>query len=201
MINTLRKLKSRLIDLEGLGPVLFEQSRKAKRISISIRAGRAVRVAVPRGISFKAAEKLALTKRAWILKNMEKMRVNEENILDQPLNLPEDQIKAILSEKTKIIGEINGFRFERVRVKSMSTRWGSCSGKNNINLNIRLFLLPEFLQEYVILHELVHTQIKNHGSEFWAELSRVSQVKNARTLDKQLKKFQLPLFSRHSSAL
>ncbi|MEE8336049.1 MAG: M48 family metallopeptidase [Candidatus Neomarinimicrobiota bacterium] len=193
MGNTLRKLKSRLIDLEGLGPVLFEQSRKAKRISISVRTGRAVRVAVPWGISFKAAEKLALTKRVWILKNIEKMRVNEENLLDQPLKLPEDQIKAILSEKTKIIGEINGFKFERVRVKSMSTRWGSCSGINNINLNIRLFLLPEFLQEYVILHELVHTQIKNHGTEFWAELTRVCQVKNAKILDKQLKIFQLPL--------
>ncbi len=194
MSNTLRQLKSGIIDLDGIGPVLFEQSRKAKRISISVRPGREPRVAVPLNIAFKTAEKLAVSKRAWILKNIEKMKTNLHNFLNQPLNLPEGKVRAILSEKTKILGETNGFKFDRVRVKFMSTRGGSCSGKNNINLNIRLFLLPEFLQEYVILHELVHTQIKNHGSEFWAELTRVSQVKNARTLDKQLKKFQLPYF-------
>ena len=194
MFNTLGQLKSRLIDLDGLGPVLFEHSRKAKRISISVRSGRGPRVAVPLRISFKTAEKLAVSKRAWILKNIEKMKTNLHNFLNQPLNLPEGRVRAILSEKTKILSEINGFKFERVRIKNMSSRWGSCSGKNNINLNIRLFLLPEFLQEYVILHELVHTQIKNHGPEFWAELTRVCNVKNARIFDKQLKKFQLPYF-------
>jgi len=192
MFKRNRQLESRLIDLKNVGPVLFEQSRKARRLSISVRLSKGVRVAIPLGVSFAAAEKLAFSKRGWILKTLENLKSNSQNILHEPFKIPEDQIKSILIEKTKILGELNNFKFNLVRVKAMSSRWGSCSGNNNINLNIRLYLLPEFLQEYVILHELVHTQHKNHGPEFWAELGRVCKVKSARHLDKQLKKYQLP---------
>ncbi|MFC1990575.1 M48 family metallopeptidase [Chloroflexota bacterium] len=57
-------------------------------------------------------------------------------------------------------------------IRNQKTRWGSCSHKNNINLNMKLVLLPDELVDYVILHELVHTRIHNHSKRFWVELDK-----------------------------
>jgi len=65
------------------------------------------------------------------------------------------------------------FQYTGLRVKNQKTRWGSCSSRNHINLNLQLMRLPDHLIDYVILHELTHTKVKNHGVIFWSELARV----------------------------
>lgn len=66
------------------------------------------------------------------------------------------------------LAEENGFRLGRIYIKSQRTRWGSCSEKKNINLNMKLLFLPEELVHYVMLHELCHTVVLNHSKKFWA---------------------------------
>jgi predicted metal-dependent hydrolase len=85
-----------------------------------------------------------------------------------------------------------GFTYSRVVIKNMRTRWGSCSGKNIINLNLHLMRLNDSLIDYVILHELVHTTIKNHGSGFWRQLETL--VGNSKELDAQLKSHSIAFF-------
>ncbi|MFC2065463.1 M48 family metallopeptidase [Chloroflexota bacterium] len=58
----------------------------------------------------------------------------------------------------------HSFTYNRVTIRNQKTRWGSCSHKNNISLNMKLVLLPEDLVGYVILYELVHTKI--HSIQF-----------------------------------
>ncbi len=70
------------------------------------------------------------------------------------------------------LADENGFTCQKITVRKMKSRWGSCSSKNNISLNSALVFLPYELVEYVILHELVHTVHKNHGTLFWEELIR-----------------------------
>ena len=55
----------------------------------------------------------------------------------------------------------------------MKSRWGSCSYNNNISINICVSYLPQRLQDYIILHELMHTKIKNHSRHFWSELNNI----------------------------
>jgi predicted metal-dependent hydrolase len=74
-----------------------------------------------------------------------------------------------------------------VSVRSQRTRWGSCSRNGNISLNLRLVLLPEDLADYVILHELVHTRIPNHGRGFWEELGR--HVGNGKAFASRLREY------------
>ena len=99
------------------------------------------------------------------------------------------EAKAYLPKRThELAGEFD-FQVNDVKVRNNKTRWGSCSGKNNINLNIHLMRLPQELIDYVIFHELMHTRVKNHSSKFWNELENV--LPGARKLDKQLNQYHL----------
>jgi hypothetical protein len=89
------------------------------------------------------------------------------------------------------LADLYGFSFRKAFVRNQKTRWGSCSHQNNINLNVNLVRLPEHLMDYAILHELVHTRIKNHSPVFWAELEKY--VPNARQVDKELDNYRMCL--------
>jgi hypothetical protein len=96
------------------------------------------------------------------------------------------EAKNYLPERVETLSKIHGFGYNKLTVKNIKSRWGSCSKSNNINLSIHLMTLPDHLIDYVILHELVHTKIKNHGSGFWLQLHKITG--NAKVLDKELKK-------------
>ena len=64
----------------------------------------------------------------------------------------------------------HNLKVNQVRVKEQKTLWGSCSSKNNINLNYLLIMAPMKVIDYVIVHELVHTIHKNHSAKFWQKV-------------------------------
>lgn len=74
--------------------------------------------------------------------------------------------------------------YNKVWFKKLETRWGSCSPNNNLTFNIEAVKLPYSLIDYLIVHELVHTEIKNHSKEFWAEVSKY--IPNWRELDDKM---------------
>jgi predicted metal-dependent hydrolase len=99
------------------------------------------------------------------------------------------EAKEILVKRTYKLASENNFPITSVKIKNMHTRWGSCSKQNIINLNLHLLRLPEYLQDYIILHELVHTIHKNHKNEFWNRLNQLTG--DAKKLSKDLKKYNL----------
>jgi predicted metal-dependent hydrolase len=118
--------------------------------------------------------------------------VNQKQIiymLEQTLRV---EAKKYLPERTEELAKKYNFNFKKVFVKNVKTRWGSCSGVNNINLNIHLMRLPDELIDYIILHELAHTVEKNHSKNFWKLLD--SLTGDAKTIDKKLKKYRLDLY-------
>ncbi|TXG76682.1 M48 family peptidase [Patescibacteria group bacterium] len=60
-----------------------------------------------------------------------------------------------------------GYPYKEVRIKTMRSRWGSCSSGKVINLSIWLMQLPEELVRYVLCHELAHLTHMNHSKAFW----------------------------------
>ena len=70
-------MKVRHIEIEKIGTVLFERSDRARRINITVRPVKGVRVAVPRGVSFDRAREFVNTKISWIGKSLEKTKALE----------------------------------------------------------------------------------------------------------------------------
>ncbi|MDZ7370560.1 MAG: M48 family metallopeptidase [candidate division KSB1 bacterium] len=185
-------IKSFTKNVPGIGPVLFERSKKAKAVSVTIKPFEMVRVAVPFGMSYQQAEEIVLSRRRALEAQLaEKMRVEEEHKArqEQKPEIDRNEAKAKLLSRLEALAQKHGFTYNRVFFRCQKTKWGSCSGNDNINLNVKLVQLPDHLIDYVILHELVHLRHKNHGPEFWAELN--SLVGDAKKIDRELKKYKL----------
>jgi predicted metal-dependent hydrolase len=98
------------------------------------------------------------------------------------------EAQEILPPKVNCLAEKYGFEFNTLRIKKITSRWGSCSNKNNINLSIYLMKLPEDLIDYIIIHELTHTIHKNHGPNFWNHLNKLTG--DAKGLAARVKKYR-----------
>lgn len=77
------------------------------------------------------------------------------------------QAIEIFEEKGKVYAPIVGVKYNKIHVKDQKSRWGSCSGKGNLNFNWRLIMAPEAVLDYVVIHELCHLIYMNHSPEFW----------------------------------
>ena len=81
--------------------------------------------------------------------------------------------KSYLPARAHELASLHGFRYQRLAIKHQKTRWGSCSTKGNINLNLRLMQTPDGAIDYVILHELCHLRDIDHSPAFWRHVAEV----------------------------
>ena len=103
------------------------------------------------------------------------------------------EAKAYLPNRVAKLAKTYDLVYKKVKINNAKTRWGSCSSENNINLSLQLMRLPDYLIDYVILHELAHTKVKNHSTQFWYFLDALTENK-AKKLDKELKSYYLQVF-------
>ena len=181
-------MNSKIIEIESLGPVLFERSNRAKHLNISVKAPAKVRVAVPRDISFEKAKNFTYSKIGWISKHLLQIQLKPKiQLFDRPVD--KQSANEFLEGRIRELADKFGFAYNKVTIRNQKTRWGSCTGKNNISLNMKLMNISNHLIDYVILHELVHTKVNNHSPLFWGSLD--IYVGNAKAIDKELKKYSL----------
>ena len=104
------------------------------------------------------------------------------------------EAKRILPAKVSTFARQYGLRYNRVVIKDVSTRWGSCSSLGNINLSLWLLLVPEDLVDYVVKHELAHLNEMNHGPRFWAEVDHMTGGPGTgKALERRMKTFSRTL--------
>ena len=60
-----------------------------------------------------------------------------------------------------------------IRVKSLKSRWGSCSSRGNLSFNWQIVMAPLSVVDYVVAHELCHLVHLNHSSAFWSLLESI----------------------------
>lgn len=118
------------------------------------------------------------------------IRLNNNAIPQAAINTALEEFylaKAIekLPPRVRKLSQLHNLPFTQIQIRKMRKRWGSCTADNKIILNAEAIKLPFTLIDYVIIHELCHTKVKDHSKAFWAELSK--HVVNWRMLDERMK--------------
>jgi predicted metal-dependent hydrolase len=83
------------------------------------------------------------------------------------------QARVVISERVAFHGKKHKFSWEKIRISSARTRWGSCSSKGTLSFTWRLAMAPLEVIDYVVVHELVHTQVRDHSPKFWRRLAEI----------------------------
>jgi len=78
-----------------------------------------------------------------------------------------------LPARVKELAAQHQFPVQRITVRNQRSRWGSCSRRGTISLNWRLIQAPDYVRDYIILHELAHLRHLNHSDKFWHEVGRL----------------------------
>lgn len=80
--------------------------------------------------------------------------------------------KELIQNEVIIKAREIGVEYNRIFIKSQKTRWGSCSGKRNLNFNWRIILTTRGCLKYLVVHELCHLLEMNHSGKFWTLVKR-----------------------------
>lgn len=156
-----------------------------KNIYIQIKEGKVI-VKAPRRVSKKYIDDLISKKQGWIEKKLveEKEKQLEE---EKPVTKIEAQnLKQIVEESANKFGKSIGEFPNQITIKNMKYAWGSCTGKRNIAINMKLAHKRSEIVEYVVLHEMCHLKHMNHSKEFWSLVER--NMANYKQLRKELKR-------------
>lgn len=161
---------------------------KLRRMSLRVQSQRGVVVHAPMRTSENVIDSFVEKNIDWIQKQRKKQsayipltRLELEDLARRA--------KKTLPERTRVLAERLGFDYSHVTCRHQKTRWGSCSHRNAISLNIELMRLPQKLRDYIIIHELTHTVHKHHQAAFWNHLERVCPW--ALELDREMTKWKI----------
>lgn len=89
------------------------------------------------------------------------------------------EAKELITRKIIVFSKQVGVKYNKVTVKTVRTRWGSCSRLGNLSFNWKLITVPEEVVDYVIIHELCHLKRMDHSSAFWRLVHKYSPDYNA----------------------
>lgn len=97
---------------------------------------------------------------------------SKTNLLDndEQLKWYKRYAKRHITKRLTEIAKQHKFKYNKVFIRDQRTKWGNCSTEKNLSFNWRLIKTPNFVIDYLIFHELVHTKTMNHTHKFWTEL-------------------------------
>jgi hypothetical protein len=140
---------------------------RIKRIHLKIKTNGALIVSKPIFVSQKAIEKLLEEKQTWILGKIKFFKENTNKIKVGDYLNNKLRAQELVQQRLNYFQQFYNFKVNKIFVRNQTTRWGSCSTKNNLNFNYRILYLPHDLVDYVVVHELCHLAQMNHSEKFW----------------------------------
>lgn len=152
---------------------------KRKSAAIKITADMQIVVFVPLYVSDNEIERMVISKSKWIDEHMLKVqstideRSKLEKITFEQVKELADQAVEYIPKRVKYYAEKENFVYNKITIKNLVSRWGSCSTKGNLNFNCLLMLTPDYVIDYIVVHELCHLREMNHSEKFWAEVEKI----------------------------
>ena len=160
--------ESRTPSSESRIPTLFVRHPRARRYVIRVTDAGIIRVTIPRWGSKREASAFVASQQIWIATQLQRLA-------DAPAPLARPAIDRAAWQRAKRdlpprlleLAARHGVTVTRVSIRNQQWRWGSCSPDGHICLNWRLATLPEWVRDYVLVHELMHLKRMDHSPKFW----------------------------------
>jgi predicted metal-dependent hydrolase len=158
----------------GPAPPLFVRHPRARRYILRVLPDGRVRVTLPHRGTLSAARTFIDANRPWIATQRARLSASRppppsSAVVIRPLVERWFRQKASreLPPMLLALARQHQIAVSGVSVRDQRSRWGACSSKGIITLNWRLIRVPDFVREYVLLHELMHRRELNHSRRFW----------------------------------
>jgi hypothetical protein len=152
-------------------PTFFIRHPRARRYVVRVRADGTVRVTIPRWGSKRGAQAFADAQRLWICRQL--ARIADERTVVKETLAPEAVRELRKRAQRELPGRLtelareHGLTITGISVRNQKSRWGSCSPSGRICLNWRLVRMPDWIRDYVMIHELMHLKRLDHSPAFW----------------------------------
>jgi predicted metal-dependent hydrolase len=152
--------------------IVFVRHRRARRYILRVLPDGTARVTLPRWGVKRDAEAFAAANRDWI----EQQRARRLRCRSTPAAGPlrplverwyRERAQRELPARLLQLAQLHDIGVTRISIRDQRSRWGACSASGTITLNWRLVRAPEFVRDYVLLHELMHRRELNHSRRFW----------------------------------
>jgi predicted metal-dependent hydrolase len=148
------------------------ERKRIKSIRLKVYPSGEVKISAPFNVPLSEILAFACSKSEWIGKCLQKKRERPAPLT----GFAEPEFRQILSDsldRLYPIVQAHGVKMPSVSVRSMKTRWGSCSVRGgSIRLNYYLRFAPLESIDYVVLHELAHFLYPNHSKDFYGFIER-----------------------------
>jgi predicted metal-dependent hydrolase len=145
--------------------VTFTRRRRARRYILRVDPEGGVRVTIPRGGSKREADAFVARHRAWI--EGQRVRVRPSALAPPERRVLRQRAAIELPPRLLALASTFGLTVTRVSIRNQRTRWGSCGRNGHITLNWRLLMMPDWVADYVIVHELMHLRRLDHSPAYW----------------------------------
>lgn len=140
-------------------------------IGLEVEAGK-ITVRAPRKMRKREIDAFVRENKAWIRQKLKEFpKGTREKLFTQAeIDDLSAQARVIIPQRVRYYANQLGVSYNRITIRHQKTRWGSCSGRQNLNFNCLLLLVPQEVMDYVILHELCHLKHMNHSKDFYNQL-------------------------------
>jgi predicted metal-dependent hydrolase len=155
-----------------VAPAVFVRHRWARRYILRVLDDGTLRVTLPRWGSKRDALAFVEQSRPWI-DTQRASRLAQPAVVHPDQSLLRKRALRELPPALLALAAAHDITVSRVSIRNQRSRWGACSATGAITLNWRLILVPEFVRDYVMLHELMHRRELNHSARFWRHVAAV----------------------------
>ena len=149
----------------AIAPIYFVRHRRARRYLLRVEYDGRVRVTIPRGGSRREADAFAQRHVEWVLRQRAVLSRSRFSADDR--RRLRAQAHAELPKRLRELADTHGLSVTRVSIRNQRTRWGSCGRDGHVCLNWRLVAMPQWVRDYVIIHELMHLKRLDHSAAYW----------------------------------
>ena len=149
---------------------VFIRHRWARRYILRVLDDGTLRVTLPRWGSKREAQAFVERSSEWISRQLLKHQ-SAPPVVHPDQDALRTRAAKELPAQLLALARAHDIPVTRISIRNQRSRWGACSSRGSITLNWRLILVPDFVREYVMIHELMHRRELNHSKRFWKHVA------------------------------